>query len=212
MAQRLLDYSHDAESMARRLMGQRVVRIHNGKRLSGRIVEVEAYLGMEDRASHTFDGRRTARNASMYLPGGHAYVYFIYGMHHCLNIVCGAKDEGVAVLLRAVEPEEGIMTMRQNRPTPASDARLCAGPACLAKALAVDRAFDGEDLKKSDCLWIEETHPNWMPDEMVERSPRVGVDYAGEWAGKPLRFVLRGSPAISTLGTARLWKSKAKGR
>jgi DNA-3-methyladenine glycosylase len=96
----------DPITVARRLLGQRLVRVTDGIRLAGTIVEVEAYLGAEDRAAHTFGGRRTARNESMYLPGGHAYIYFTYGAHFCLNVVCGQRDEGVAVLIRALEPTE----------------------------------------------------------------------------------------------------------
>jgi len=112
---RFIAMDADPVTVARRLLGQRLVRVIDGKRLAGIIVEVEAYLGAEDPAAHTFGGRRTPRNESMYLPGGHAYVYFTYGAHFCLNVVCGKKDVGVAVLIRALEPTEGIDTMYRNR-------------------------------------------------------------------------------------------------
>jgi len=113
---RFTQMNDDPVRVARRLLGQRLVRVVNGReRLAGIIVEVEAYLGGADPAAHTFGGRRTPRNESMYLPGGHAYVYFTYGAHFCLNVVCGKKDEAVAVLIRALEPTEGITAMFANR-------------------------------------------------------------------------------------------------
>src|SRR5882672_5499226 len=103
---RFTSMEFDPITLARRLLGQQLVRVLKGQRLAGIIVETEAYLGAQDRAAHTWNGRRTPRNESMYLPGGHAYVYFTYGNHYCLNVVCGRKDEGVAVLIRALQPME----------------------------------------------------------------------------------------------------------
>ena len=108
---RFAGFSGDPVTVAHNLLGQRLVRMLDGRRLAGVIVEVEAYLGAPDRAAHTYKGRRTARNESMYLGGGHAYVYFTYGMHHCLNVVCGGKGDGTAVLLRAREPIETARLM-----------------------------------------------------------------------------------------------------
>lgn len=209
---RMVEFGHDPETMARHLLGQRLVRVMDGQRLSGRIVEVEAYLGAKDRAAHTFGGRRTARNESMYLPGGHAYVYFIYGMHHCMNVVCGEADEGVAVLIRAIEPEEGVERMQAHRPTAKRAAALCSGPANLTRALAIDRSLDGENLRISSRLWIEHVHEGPIAARSFVRCSRVGVAYAGPWAEKPLRFVLRDSEAVSRPWPARLWKSRPKGR
>ncbi len=118
MVARFNSFASDPVTVARRLLGQRLVRVTDGRRLSGTIVEVEAYLGADDRAAHTFNGRRTPRNQSMYLSGGHAYVYFTYGMHYCLNVVCGAPGDGVAVLVRAIEPTEGLDLMFARRPKP----------------------------------------------------------------------------------------------
>ncbi len=165
--------------------------------MAGLIVDVEAYLGAEDRAAHSYGGRRTARNASMYLPGGHAYVYFTYGMHHCLNVVCGRHDEGVAVLIRALEPSEGIETMSARRPAARRTTDLCSGPAKLTQALAVDLRLDGVDLRRSDSLWIERVRRRSLPGSRIADAPRIGVDYAGEWARKPLRFAIRGNPHLS---------------
>jgi DNA-3-methyladenine glycosylase len=190
-------FDADPETVARRLLGQRLVRIRDGQRLAGMIVEVEAYLGEADRAAHTFGGRRTARNESMYLPGGHLYVYFTYGMHHCMNVVCGKADEGIAVLLRALEPTEGLQTMRALSPTIRRDRDLCAGPARLARALDIDRRLDGLDLRASDAVFIERARRRAVPHPNILRTARIGVGYAGAWANRPLRFCVRGSPCLS---------------
>lgn len=202
----LTDYRHDPATMARRLLGQRLVRIVAGHRLAGTIVEAEAYLGAEDRAAHSFGGKRTARNESMYLAGGHAYVYMIYGIHHCLNVVCGEPDEGVAVLLRAIEPTEGIEWMSKNRRgvnarsnAVWSETDLCSGPGKLAQALAIDRDLDGHDLRSGKRLFIEQTLTEPLSDARIVTRPRIGVDYAGPWASKPLRFLLDGSEFVSRM-------------
>lgn len=189
-------YDDDPVTVARALLGQRLVRVLDGERLSGRIVEVEAYLGVEDAAAHTFGGHRSPRNESMYLPGGHAYIYLVYGMHHCLNVVCGAADEGVAVLVRALSPEEGIPAMRRRRPPARRDEDLCAGPGRLAKAMGIDRRLDGVDLRSSEHLWIERA-PSAAYDVAIEEGPRIGLGFLGAWARKPLRFALRDDPHVS---------------
>lgn len=197
-APRYCDYNRDSETMARHLLGQRLVRVDDtGARLSGRIVEVEAYLGLPDKAAHTYNGRRTLRNESMYLPGGHAYVYLIYGMHECLNIVCGEADDGIAVLIRALQPEEGVDSMWQRRAAARSETDLCSGPAKLTQALDIDRRLDGENLIDSPVLYIEQPQRHPLPLQRIERGPRVGVSYAEEWADKPLRFWIAGNPHVS---------------
>jgi DNA-3-methyladenine glycosylase len=196
-------FDTDAVRLARRLLGQTLVRVVDGRRLSGRIVEVEAYLGARDRAAHTFGGRRSARNASMWRGGGHAYVYFTYGLHHCLNVVAGPPESGQAVLLRALEPAEGLDEMRRRRPAARCTEELCAGPARLTQALAVDRALDGADLREHAELWIEHTQPRALPDARVLATPRIGVDYAGAWARRRLRFLLRDSACVSRRASER---------
>ena len=124
MTQRFASFGIDTVTLAQRLLGQRLVRVLNGERLAGTIVEVEAYLGPRDRACHTWGGRRTARVASMYLGGGFAYVYFTYGMHHCLNVVSGRPGDGEAILVRAIEPTEGVRSMAARR-TGVSARRQC---------------------------------------------------------------------------------------
>ncbi|TVQ51605.1 MAG: DNA-3-methyladenine glycosylase [Phycisphaerales bacterium] len=189
-------YAEDAVTVARGLLGQRLVRIdHDGRRVAGIIVETEAYLGPIDRAAHSFNGHRSPRNESMYLEGGHAYVYFIYGMHHCFNVVCGRQGDGTAVLIRALEPTEGVQQMRARRAAARRDHDLCSGPARLTQALAIDRSLDGVDLRSSPEIWIERASPP-STDQVLAR-PRIGVDYAGEWADRPLRFLIDGSEHVS---------------
>ena len=175
----------------------------DGTRLAGRIVEVEAYVGVRDRACHSFGGRRTPRNESMYGPPGLAYVYFTYGMHHCMNVVCGRDGEPVAVLIRALEPIDGLEAMRRARASGnAAKARalrerdLCSGPGKLCQALGLDRACDGEDLATSERLWIEERGAGGARSRLV-RGPRIGIGSAGVWAEKPLRWGVAGSPWVS---------------
>ena len=139
--QRFTDFGRDPVTTARRLLGQRLVRVIDGQRIAGLIVEVEAYLGEKDRAAHTYGGRRTDRNASMYLAGGHIYVYFVYGMHHCANVVCGREDEGVAVLLRGLEPTEGLESMYARRTRARTPRDLCSGPAKLSQAKLSQESF-----------------------------------------------------------------------
>lgn len=197
--ERFRDFAADPITVARRLLGQRLVRImpRTGKRLSGIIVETEAYLGEEDAACHTFNGRRTQRNNSMYLPGGHAYIYFTYGMHHMLNIVCGDEGDGVAVLIRAIEPEEGLETMFKHRQRANRETDLCSGPAKLTQALRLDRSLDGIDLGSSPVLFVERLRSRMLPRRYIIAAPRIGVDYAGVWARKPLRFFCGNSPHVS---------------
>lgn len=200
----------DAETCAERLIGVTLVRtLADGARLAGVIVETEAYLGAEDRAAHTFGGRRTPRNESMYARAGTAYVYFTYGMHFCMNIVCGAENEGIAVLLRALEPTAGHDLMRTNRagarsPESLRDADLCSGPAKLCAAMGVDRALDRVDLLDAESpLRLEMDRPerNRVRAGGIARGPRIGIASAGEpWVSAPLRFAAAGSPHLSRRG------------
>lgn len=185
----------DAKTLARRLLGQRLVRLlDDGTRLAGVIVETEAYVGVRDRASHAFQGRRTPRNDAMYHQPGTAYVYFTYGMHWCFNVVCGEPDEPAAVLVRALQPTEGLDAIRRLRRRPLPDHLLCSGPARLCQAFAIDRRLNTIDLASDHRLWIERTP---TPIGRVRTSPRIGVDRAGPWAKKPLRWYLQGNPHVS---------------
>ncbi len=200
------DYSAGPESLAPALLGCVLVRVlADGRRLSGRITETEAYLGVPDRAAHAFGGRRTARVEPMYGPAGLAYVYFTYGMHFCFNVVCGQPGEPVAVLVRSLTPVEGLESMRSHRASrrgpggrpvaarrsgPPADSELCRGPANLCRALAIDGDFSGADLTTDTRLWIEPGELTPLERAAVDRTPRIGVDYAQEWAEKPLRWLV----------------------
>lgn len=189
-------YRRPSEEVARDLLGRWLVHEVGGERLVLRLVETEAYLGAPDRASHAWGGRRTARNESLYLAGGHAYVYFIYGMHWCLNAVTGEAGVGSAVLLRAGEPVEGEARMVAQRrlPRPPRAGDIAGGPGKLCQALAIDRALDGAPLDRPP-LFIAPGEP--VLDAAVAAGPRIGVDYAGEAAAWPLRFALRDNLHVS---------------
>jgi DNA-3-methyladenine glycosylase len=187
-------FAQDTLSVARGLLGQRLVRILDGERLSGRIVEVEAYIGEEDQACHARCGR-TERNAPMYGPPGHAYVYFVYGMHHCFNVVADQEGFPAAVLVRALEPLEGIEAMRARRGG-RSDVELTSGPARLCQALGIDRRLDGVDLCASDAvLFIEENGAKLKG--VVAAGLRVGVRGDEAALTAPWRFYVRGNRYVS---------------
>jgi DNA-3-methyladenine glycosylase len=187
-------FARDTLSVARGLLGQRLVRMLDGERLSGRIVEVEAYVGEEDQASHARFGR-TGRNAPMYGPPGHAYVYFVYGMHYCLNVVTEREGFPAAVLVRALEPLEGIELMRARRGG-RTDVELTSGPARLCQALGIDRRFDGVDLCLPDGrLFIERDAA--VSDDAVAAGPRIGVRGDETALTVPWRFYVRGNRYVS---------------
>lgn len=186
-------YAQDSLVVARALLGQRLVRVLNGERLAGRIVETEAYRGEADAASHAARGR-TARNAVMYGPPGHAYVYFTYGMHFCLNAVTGPEGVASAVLLRALEPLEGIAIMRAHRGG-RQGRELTGGPARLCQALAIDRRFNGADLVTGTELFIEADAP--VAAERVVTGPRIGVRGDATALAAPWRFVVQDNPYVS---------------
>ncbi|MGA1392775.1 MAG: DNA-3-methyladenine glycosylase, partial [Phycisphaerales bacterium] len=170
-------FGASALELAPTLLGAMLVREIDGVRVAGRIVETEAYPGGDDRGSHSRGGRRTPRNASMFLAGGATYVYLIYGMHHCVNVVSGRAGDGEAVLIRALEPIEGIETMRRLRGD-VRDRDLCRGPGRLAAALAIDRTHDGRRLERRAGLWIE----TGVSPATVACTPRIGLGDVGAWA------------------------------
>lgn len=180
--------------VARDLIGKLlVVPDENGERVSGMIVEVEAYLGIDDKAAHSYGGRHTARNEITYGIGGHAYVFFIYGMYFQLNVVTGPINYPNVVLVRAVEPVEGIETMRRRRGG-MKDENLTSGPGKLCIALAIDRDLNGADLA-GNRMWIEKFRR--IKDENIEIGKRVGIDYAEEDVDKPWRFWLKDNRFVS---------------
>jgi DNA-3-methyladenine glycosylase len=184
----------DVLEVARDLLGKKlVVPNRNGARVAGIIVETEAYRGPEDRASHAYGGRRTQRTETMYGLGGTAYVYFVYGMYNQFNVVTNIKDVPHAVLVRALEPIEGLDVIRRRR-AGRSEYELTSGPGRLCIALGIDRGLDKADLL-GDRVWIEEA-PSISPRQ-IARGPRIGIDYAEKWITKPWRFWVKDNPFVS---------------
>src|ERR1051326_2747432 len=188
-------YLQDTVTVARALLACLRWRRIAAELLAARLVETEAYLGANDLASHARRGLRSTRNESMYMPGGHAYVYFTYGMHWCMNVVTQEADTAEAVLLRAAEPVLGVESMRERRPKAKRDHDLMNGPGKLCAALGIDKTLDGIALN-SDVLFLTRRGGH-LSDDDIAVSPRVGVDNAGEAAHWPLRFYLRASRHVS---------------
>ncbi len=162
-------YARETLEVAKGLLGKRLVRVAEGERLSGLITETEAYIGEEDAACHASKGR-TPRTEVMYGSPGHAYVYFIYGMYHCLNVVTEREGYPAAVLIRALRPQEGLEAMRRNR---GGLPQLANGPGRLCQALAIDGSLNGVDLCRSPLLFIEEGIE--VPSEAIKATARVGI-------------------------------------
>jgi len=175
-------YDRDTVTVARELLGKHLVHVSRGVERIGRIVEVEAYLGPHDLASHSSRGL-TNRTRIMFGPPGHAYVYLVYGIHWCMNVVTEREGHASAVLLRAVEPVKNV-------------AGSPRGPGRLCKAMHIGRRLNGHDLVSED-LFIADPLGAGMPG--IVTRPRIGVDYAGSWARRHLRFYIRGNPFVSKL-------------
>lgn len=191
----------DTLSAGRALLGARLVRepgVGASVPRVGRIVEVEAYIGPDDQASHARMGR-TPRNAPMFGVPGVAYVYLVYGMHHCLNVVTEPAGRPAALLIRAVEPLSGVEAMRAARgATRDHDVRLAAGPGRVGAAFGIDRSFSGLDLCDPAATLHLELPPAGEPAPEIVAGPRVGIAYAGEpWTSLPWRLAVAGSPALS---------------
>jgi len=189
-------FRREASIVARELLGRYLVRRFEGRSLVVKIVETEAYLGAADRASHAWEGRRTARTANLFRAGGVAYVYFIYGMYHCLNVVTGSSEDGSAVLVRAAAPvvggEEMAGLRRLSRASRPGD--IAGGPGKLCQALAIDLALNGQRFDRGSL--VLRAGEEIAPDQVVT-GPRVGIAYAGEAADWPLRFALADDPNVS---------------
>ena len=173
-------YDRDTVIVAQELLGKHLVRVVDGAERVGRIVEVEAYLGPHDLAAHSARGL-TPRTRAMFGPPGYAYVYLVYGMHWCMNVVTQEEGKASAVLLRALEPVKGVPGRTQ-------------GPALLCKAMAIDARLYGADLL-GDEIFIRDPR-DASPPRIVKR-PRIGVDYARHWARRLLRFYIHGNPFVS---------------
>jgi DNA-3-methyladenine glycosylase len=185
-------FDRPSNELAVALLGARLVHEAPEGTVGGRIVEVEAYHGPEDLAAHSSRGR-TARNEVMFGAPGHLYVYLIYGLHHCMNIVAGPGTKPEAVLIRALALDEGLDLARERRGPKASDVRLASGPGNVGRALGVDRSLNGEDLLAGPVR----VEPAASTPPRISRGPRVGVDYAGPWAAHPLRFWIADDPHVS---------------
>ena len=173
-------YDRATTEVARDLLGKQLVHVSDGVERIGRIVEVEAYLGEHDLASHSARGL-TERTKVMFGPPGHAYVYLIYGMHHCMNVVTEREGHGSAVLLRAIEPVKGVDGRTQ-------------GPGLLCRAMHIDRSQNAHDLLSDDFYLAE---PASSESLAIIKRPRIGVDYAGRWVKRHLRYYIRGNPFVS---------------
>ena len=187
-------YLHQPDLVARKLLGKLLIREIGGTALIGRIVEAEAYFGEDDPAAHTFVGK-TARNEVLFGPPGHAYVYFIYGMHYCLNVSCEPDGKAGGVLFRALEPVAGLAEMARlrNLPIDSPPRLLTSGPGRMCQALGITRAeFNGADLTdlRSGLRIVED---GWTPEKIIA-TPRIGINKAAE---RPLRFVIAGNPFVS---------------
>lgn len=182
-------YARSPLAVAPELLNKLLVR-SDGR--AARIVEVEAYAGSDDPAAHSYRGR-TARNASMFGPAGHLYVYFTYGMHWGSNVVCGRDGEGVGVLLRAAEPVHGLALMRQLRPAARRDRDLASGPGKLSQAFGLDRRYDGADLVGGSSVIVIASDGLAPPDDPVV-GPRIGISRAVDF---PWRWHVRDHPHVS---------------
>jgi DNA-3-methyladenine glycosylase len=180
-------------TVARELLGKLLVVPANGTRVSGIIVETEAYRGPLDRASHAYGGRRTKRTETMYGLGGTVYIFFVYGMYNQFNVVTNVRDVPHAVLVRALQPVEGVELMRQRR-SGQPDRNLTNGPGKLCIALGIDRKLDQADLLGKE-VWLEAAEK--ISARKIGSGPRIGIDYAEEWVDKPWRFWIKDNPFVS---------------
>ncbi|XP_043091153.1 DNA-3-methyladenine glycosylase [Puntigrus tetrazona] len=192
--------------LAKAFLGKVLVRkLTDGTELRGRVVETEAYLGGEDKASHSAGGKRTERNTAMFMKPGTIYVYPIYGIYLCMNV--SSQGEGAAVLLRSLEPLSGQDVMRGLRAAKRKagarilkEKELCNGPSKLCQALDIQRCFDRRDLATDSEVWLEgDPEAETASAGEVVSTSRIGVESHGEWATKPLRFYMRGHPCVSVL-------------
>lgn len=192
-------HQEDVNQLAKQLLGKHLYTSIEGELTGGIIVETEAYNGITDKASHAYGGRFTDRTKVMYESGGLSYVYLCYGIHHLFNVVTGVEGTPQAVLIRGLEPIEGLDIMLHRRNMPALKPNLTAGPGALAKALGIDRALNAKDLMGEE-IWIADAGLSYTREEIVA-SPRVGVDYAGDHALLPWRYYVKGNRFVSKPNT-----------
>ena len=180
--------------IAMNLLGKVIMTRIGSEITGGMIVETEAYSGVNDKACHANNGLRTRRTEVMYRKGGHIYVYLCYGIHHMLNIVTNKEGKADAVLIRALQPLEGVDIIRSRRDLKNKEAELLSGPGKLTKGLGIDMSLNFETLK-GNIIWMEEGKE--IPLDEIERDRRIGVQYAGEDALKPWRFFIKNSKYVS---------------
>jgi DNA-3-methyladenine glycosylase len=180
---------NDVVQISRELLGKVLCSKVNGAVTKAVITETEAYAGVGDKASHAYGGRRTKRTEPMFRQGGTAYVYLCYGIHHLFNVVTAEADTPHAILIRGGRPLEGVSLMESRRGKPATEKTLLTGPGSLAQALGITTKASGESLLGGK-IWIED-HGSVIDEDSIEAGPRIGVDYAGEDALRPYRFVVR---------------------
>jgi len=185
----------DVNALATQLLGKQLFTMVDGVLTGGTIVETEAYMGVEDKASHAYGGRLTERTKTMYLDGGVSYVYLCYGIHHLFNVVTASLNTPHAVLIRGIEPTVGIETMLERRKMAVFKPNITAGPGALSKALAIDRRLNGKDLT-GDEVWIEDAKISFSPDQ-IAAAPRIGVAYAADHALLPWRYYVKGNKFVS---------------
>lgn len=188
-------YQKDAVQAAKDLLGKIIVRKYDGKTIKVKIVETEAYSGAEDKASHAHNNKKTKRTAAMFKEGGHSYIYLIYGMYYCFNVVTAEKDNPHAVLIRGVEPLEGLDYIKENRKIKSNKIEnLTNGPGKLSQALKIDKNLDRCSLVEDSSLYIVD---NGKKEFEIDSSPRVNIDYAEEYKDKKWRFFIKGNNFIS---------------
>lgn len=183
--------NEDTPEIARQLLGKYLCTNFDGQLTCGRIIETEAYRAPEDKACHAYNNLRTKRTEIMFADGGTAYIYLCYGIHHLFNVVTGLEDQAHAVLIRGIEPVEGIDVMLKRRKMEKVQARLSAGPGTLSQALGLHTRYTGVDLCAANSqIWLED-HGELISKENIIASPRVGIDYAEEWVSVPWRFRIK---------------------
>lgn len=189
----------DVVKLAKALIGKVLVTKFKGQTTSGRIVETEAYIGLTDKASHSFGGRRTARNEHMYASPGISYVYICYGMHHLFNVVTNKKNIPDAILIRALDPLLGIETMLRRTEKKKLDNTLTKGPGNAAKALGILKEHSGIPLVGNKIFVATDEHSSYyqLPGELIGTSKRIGVESSGESALLPFRFYVKGNKFVS---------------
>jgi len=203
-------YTRDTLTIAKNFLGKFIVRKWRGKKIIGKIVETEAYIGPGDKASHAFRNKRTSRNKAEYLIGGHIYIYLVYGMYWQFNISTSAKGKPECVLIRALEPIFNNRNPKSQIPNPnkipnpnfqnlKEIKNLANGPGKLCRYLKLNKSFYGEDMAGSKRIWLESNGEKIKKSDIVA-APRIGIDYAGKyWSKIPWRFYLKGSPFISRI-------------